>query len=447
VGNGDPALNHANLYSDLLHSVGIYLEDINTRAYADNPDLLDSAFTVPLLELVLSQFSQIYFPELLGMTLNLEWEVVGLKPIIKLFESFGLNAQFYKMHVGIDNAVNGHGGKAKRAVEIYLDHIRAESGEVEMQAQWRRIWRGYTAFKYLGSLFSDLTNKLAKPPTPTQQVYAMVRRKAPYARLNHNDKRIGPNFLNDWFDDIPGLIGRVDSDGKYTSGALVTGGYIIPGDPDHSPFFNLLKFTGPMYKVFNDDEIKLWERWVRSIGPQAPPPPPPADPGAAMSKLIDLMRDRQSGTPGHATNSLAGPDPDHPGQDVTNTVARWFDGTPTPAFMQALANEENGWVVKGNAGASRFVTELLSGDHPMARALGEQRPELGNKTGREVAIAWINAGCPIPGAPRDLAGEVRRLREEAHAAGRRLRRLMLDSPASEILSQPGGRLLGNGTIH
>ncbi len=457
AGNGDPALNHANLYTDLLRGAGVYFEDINTRVYADNPDLLDSAFTVPLMELVLSQFSQYYFPELLGMTLNLEWEVVALKPTIMLFDRFGLNSQFYRMHVGIDNAVDGHGGKAKRAVEIYLDHVRAESGEAAMREQWRRIWRGYTAFKYTGTLMADLANKLANPPSLTQQVYTMVRRKARYAKLNHGTKRVGPNLLNDWFDDVRGLIGFVDQAGAYHAGAMVSAGYLVAGDPENSPFFKLLEFTGPMYKVFDETEVELWKEWTRSIGGTAATPPPPADPGAAMAALIDLMRDRQSGTPGHDINTLAGPDSDHPGAAVTRTVSSWFGGTPTPAFMQALADGSNGWVVSGNSGASKFVTQLLSGNHPMATALGAPIASLGGKTGREVAIAWIDAGCPIPAADRlrtfaparvvERNGRIRRLREQAHASGRRLRRVMLESPESEILGQPTERLIGNGAVH
>src|SRR5262249_52913719 len=45
TGNGDPALNHANLYTALMQSVGIYLPDLRSRAYADNPAILDSAYT------------------------------------------------------------------------------------------------------------------------------------------------------------------------------------------------------------------------------------------------------------------------------------------------------------------------------------------------------------------------------------------------------------------
>src|SRR5207244_2789852 len=112
-----------------MHSVGFYPEAISTRAYADDPAVLDSAYTVPLLELVVSQFSDNYFPEILGMTLQLEWEVLDLKKAIKLFDTYGLNAQFYRLHVGIDNAADGHGAKARRAVQLHLEQVRAESGE------------------------------------------------------------------------------------------------------------------------------------------------------------------------------------------------------------------------------------------------------------------------------------------------------------------------------
>jgi len=152
VGAGDPKLNHANIYTALLHSVDIYLPDIRTREYADNPDLLDSAFTVPLFQLVVSEFSQAFFPELLGMTQYLEWSSVELKNMVRLNEHFDLDPHFYEMHVAIDNAATGHGAMARRAVELHLEQTRAELGEDAMQAQWKRIWNGYVAFATTGTL-------------------------------------------------------------------------------------------------------------------------------------------------------------------------------------------------------------------------------------------------------------------------------------------------------
>src|SRR5680860_151850 len=64
VGNGDPRLNHSNVYTDLLHSVGIYLEPVASRAFVENEAIVDSAFTSPLFQLAISQFSEDYIPEL-----------------------------------------------------------------------------------------------------------------------------------------------------------------------------------------------------------------------------------------------------------------------------------------------------------------------------------------------------------------------------------------------
>jgi hypothetical protein len=45
-----------------------------------DPTILDSAFQVRVFELVISKFTEEYFPEIIGMTLQLEWCVLGLKP-------------------------------------------------------------------------------------------------------------------------------------------------------------------------------------------------------------------------------------------------------------------------------------------------------------------------------------------------------------------------------
>ncbi|MEH2329957.1 LodA/GoxA family CTQ-dependent oxidase [Nostoc sp.] len=260
AGNGTTELNHCNLYSDLLHSVGIYLQDVNTRDYADNPEMLDSAYTTSLFELVISQFSESFFPELLGMTLQLEWEVVGLVPTRDLFSFFGIDSQFYSLHIGIDNAAAGHGAKAKRAVDIYLDQVLAASGEEAVQESWKRIWNGYIAFALTGTVGQDLADLLEKRKlTPMkdqlrQRMIEMLERKKPFASLNHGTIKVGPMLLNDWFEDPDNFLT-----------ALVDNRYINPDEPEKSYLFTKFEFTGPMYKVFSDEEIKLWHDWAHSL--------------------------------------------------------------------------------------------------------------------------------------------------------------------------------------
>ncbi len=421
VGAGDPKLNHANIYTALLNSVDIYLPDIRTREYAENPDLLDSAFTVPLFQLVVSEFSQAFFPELLGMTQYLEWSSVELKNMVRLNEYFDLDPHFYEMHVAIDNAATGHGAMARRAIELYLEQSRADMGEEAMQAQWERVWNGYVAFATTGTLADDMLKKRLHPPTSADKVTAMVEERASRARVNHGQKRLAGKLLNDLFADPAEVMA-----------GLIDGGMVLAGDPDNSPFFSLLTPGGPMYKVFTDTEIEIWRTWVRSLpGPAADTAGPaqlPVTPAERMAHLIDTMRRRQKGQPAHQAEKLTGPDPSAPSQLVSQPVAWWFD-QPTEAFMQALAHDDGGWIVPGDAQRSRFVSDLLQGKNAMARALGVVAPGMGGVTWASIAIDWINNGCPQP------------------AGVTAARPLTLLSPPDRVAAHPTRKIHGTGSAH
>jgi len=326
LGDGNVEQNHANVYTDMLKSVNIYLPDLHTRAYADNPALLDSSFTTTVFLLGISQFNDEFFPELLGMTLNLEWGSVSLPRQVNMYTAFGITPKYYTLHVGIDNASEGHGAIAKQAVEMYLELVRQQEGEEAMQAAWKRVWTGYVAFGTLGTLGADL----AELPTPQNQgpnqlwnaMADMIQSKAQYASLMHSDIRIGENRLNDWFEDPFGLMV-----------ALQEAGFIIPGDLD-SPMFRLMSFNGPMYKVFSDEQLQLWQRWVLSLPATQGKPPAKRAPAKKESPVmmaydnmrivVDMLRARQQGVSGHNIR-LAGPDPKNPANKTTMSLHEWFN--------------------------------------------------------------------------------------------------------------------------
>jgi pyrroloquinoline quinone (PQQ) biosynthesis protein C len=49
-GNGNPELNHSNVWRTLCHSVGFYPEDHKSRDFAEDPRFLDEAFTNSLYQ-------------------------------------------------------------------------------------------------------------------------------------------------------------------------------------------------------------------------------------------------------------------------------------------------------------------------------------------------------------------------------------------------------------
>lgn len=260
VGEGRIEKSHANIYTELLRSLGIYLPDPRSRAYAFDERMISSAFAVPVLQLAVSQFSDEYLPELLGMTLQLEWTVPGLYPVQRQSDFVGADSHFFKLHIGIDNAADGHGAMAKRAVKLYLEDIARAGGEAAMQEAWRRVWRGFLAFGDTGTLGDDMTTLMESlhKRTPAHVVEAIIAHKAPFGQRNHHAKELGGTTINALFNNPKEFMKQ-----------LRNAGYIVPGRPEDSRFFKLCSFDGPMYKVFNEEELDAWRRWTLWLGTAA----------------------------------------------------------------------------------------------------------------------------------------------------------------------------------
>jgi hypothetical protein len=250
VGAGDPAQNHANIYTQTLASVGINTAPLASIEYAQDDKLLESSFTLPLFQLAVSQFTDQFLPEILGMTLFLEWESVELATTARLLEHFKIDPTYYRLHVAIDNADAGHGAIAKRAVKRYLSGFADE--EVRQQ-QWSRIWNGYVAFRITGTLGQDVVTELLSPARARARVLAMIDHKKRYGSLAHGGLPAG-GMTNNLFDNPAQLLDT-----------LVASRQVKPGDPDASPFIRQMDFGGRMYRVFTIEERQDWEDWIRSL--------------------------------------------------------------------------------------------------------------------------------------------------------------------------------------
>lgn len=387
IGNGDPAQNHANIYTDLMHSAGIYMPPLNSRAYADNLDVWDASFSSPAYQSAIARFPETYFPELLGMTLYLEWEAIYLPAMVKLYEYHGFPSLFYKLHVAIDNPVNGHGARARDAVNLYLDHVRAEGGDSEVQAHWRRIWTGYLAFRFGG--FDEWRYRLTNPIPVFDLMVALVNQKKHYGQLNHHSLRFGPNLINDLFDEPDIFLTE-----------LSRSDLIVRGDAKSSPIFGLMSQTGPMLKVFSAKDKALWTEWINSMAKD--PAGAALSPASAMVVLLTKLTPRGTAVPAHGSEELTGEfrDPAKKGKltKVTKPVSWWFQIEQPDRFMAALADPANGWVLPRNPQGSRLVTALITSTNKMARFLARPVPELGGKPARNVIIDWIADGCNLPPA-------------------------------------------------
>lgn len=411
LGDGIASMNHCNIYRDLCHSIGYYPQPIESREFAFDPQFLDSAFTVPAFQLAISEFSEDYYPELIGMTLMLEWEVVQLKQTRDSMIFTGLDPHFYVMHIGIDNAVNGHGQRAADAVRLYLQNMRVNGGEPAVQEAWRRIWNGFVAFGNIGTFGDDLLKLVSQKRSLRSQMLAMIERKANYGSRNHQKHMVGKSRIDEWFADPPGFLQ-----------ALQDEKWITPGDWANSRMNGLMNFeTGPMYRVFTQDEIDLWEAYTMSLA--APPPrpvPPDVSSARAMAALVDQLRPVQKGSAGHATHMMAADD------GTIHTLSWWFE-QPTGTLLKALASPINDLVRPGDPASSRFYTELIAPTGPMGSIFGLPASPPNTGTWRDVVHQWIVDGCPLL-EPKTFS-------------------LRLTTPRAKRDRHPTGRIFGMGGVH
>ena len=337
LGDGVTSQNHANIYRDLCHSFGFYPPPVASSAFARDTSFLDAAFDSATFQLGIAEFSGRFYPEIIGMTLWLEWTVLDLHRITQMVEKARLNSHFYRMHIAIDNASSGHGAGILRAVKLYLRQIATEGGDQAVQEHWKRIWNGYVAFSHtFAILIRQVIAVIKKPLTLEERLVDLIRQKQPYAQYNHARRELGGVAINSLFDyPVELLQGLLDE------------GYIVPGEPDKSRLFKALEFRGgPMYKVFTDDEIKLWHDWCLELGRKQKDP---------VEDAVVALKDRLSTVDPHLARLV-----------TTDRLKAWQEATSDHRILLwfEIASEEV--TAKARAG------KIRRNDKAQMQALGRQ---------------------------------------------------------------------------
>jgi len=393
VGNGEISENHSNVYEDLLRSQGLYLPPVTSREFVEL-DLAPGAWRAPVFQQTIGLFPQTFFPELLGMTLFLEWEATPtLMPTAKMLEGRGINPLFYSLHVAIDNISEGHGALAKDAVKIYLDEKREEGGERAVQEHWVRIWNGYVGWATAGFNGAGMQERrllldkkrinVGTPETPecfpdfkgyyAERMKRLIERKSFAASTVHGRHLLDGVLLNSLFANPVELMNK-----------MVSSGLVDIAKPRHSRLFELMEFGGPMYRVFTDADKDVIYDWLESLSDTSTDEcidPVPDDPGPTdwPKKMHELIRRfARVGRRGHDRLVLTD------ASGAATPLNEFFDDPVE--FMRALVR--SGWVVPGAPDRSMFLTRILENGGPMQGELGDN--------GVEIVREWIRGGAAEP---------------------------------------------------
>lgn len=165
LGNGDPQLNHPNIYRKLMAQMGVELPEFRSREFSQWDGFADEAFDVPAFWLSLSQFPRRFLPETLGLNLAMELSGVGgaYRTAHDELRHYGFSTLFVDLHNTIDNASTGHCALALDAIEQYMDEV-VQSGDVTRIAErWKRIWIGFRSLSPRPKRWRERFKRLAYP--------------------------------------------------------------------------------------------------------------------------------------------------------------------------------------------------------------------------------------------------------------------------------------------
>lgn len=395
VGNGESQQNHSNVYENLLLSQGINLPPVSSLDFLDI-DVAPGAWRAPVFQMCMGLFPQEFFPELIGMTLLLEWEATPtLMPAVNMLRGRGIDPLFYALHVAIDNISEGHGAISKEAVKIYLDEKFEEGGDEATQMNWLRIWRGYVTWATAGFSGEGLAIRrleidrksinIGTPDSPIcipdfksfyrNRMIGLIGKKAPYAKDVHGAVSVGGVKLNSLFDNPEELLDK-----------LLDAKFFDIKSPRDSRFFDLLEFDGPMYKVFTSDDVDTVLDWLESVSISQEgciePLPQTSPSDDAVLAVIGLINDVASRAKRSHDELIL---PDETGKAVP--LVSFFDSPQR--LMSALIR--GGWVIPYAADRSMLITRVVENSGPME---GELTPEQ-----VESLKKWINEGALMPSDP------------------------------------------------
>ena len=237
----DEAGSPAAAYRGLLARAGCLLPPVVTWQFSQDERVGLPALAFAALQLVLGHAASSRFAETIGFTLGYvtsdsPWRLVALE------------AERRRA------VLEGLGRRAVRATQIHL----ASFDGAELAAQESRVIRGYALYQRAEAEYrASLEALAAHCPSPAEKVAEILRRKVVFARGYHGNAWLDGRSLDDWF-------AREPFDAAGFLQCFAASGYAA-GAAGKRPFDRLTGFGGPMFGIFNREELALIGDWLDAL--------------------------------------------------------------------------------------------------------------------------------------------------------------------------------------
>lgn len=237
LGLGRAQSNHVCIFNDLLLNLG--LENFVL-------DLEDEYYHQPVIQLALAYAPPEFIPEIIGF--NLGYEQLPLHLLISNYElnELGINAQYFNLHITIDNFDNGHADLATKALEkIYNKFIDKNNFIDKLKIGFSLNNKGLSSVQIIKNL--NLETLVVK----------ILQRKALVGNAIHNDKcKLNQKTINEWLSTPDSVVDFIE--------VLIEKKWINLGKyPEESRFWHLINHEqGKMFGVFTQTEKQIIYDWI-----------------------------------------------------------------------------------------------------------------------------------------------------------------------------------------
>lgn len=258
VGQGQGQLTQGQpaLYRHLLETVDVQLPAVSSRHLFEHVDILCSSWDLSAYRLSLAQHPESCRHEILGAAL-LDLFVALPGPLQRAVGAGALAGAKY-VSARLDDARLRMIDQARQAIQLALDASDAVDLDRSGPSAAQRVALGFMSSLHLLRRWErDVEANLQGGHIgPWRSMVRLVQRKGRYAVDYHGRQTLAQQPFDD-------LIVR-DPEGFVR--ALARSRWVSPGKPDGSLLFTkLLRFGGPMFRVFSDDEITILRQWIAAL--------------------------------------------------------------------------------------------------------------------------------------------------------------------------------------
>jgi hypothetical protein len=228
----DDSCSPAFAYRGLLNQNRMSLPAATAWQFAHNPRISAAALHFANLQLALGLHSAALLPETVGFTLAY---VQSPSP----WRLPALNSDHR------DAILVNVGAQVNHALLAFSEDAESHN----------RISKGFALHKTFEAHYRNKLRAFYQRLRPkAEEVAQMIRRKLPFARGYHAKVKLGGRGLEEWFADTP-----FDMLGFLKAFSVSS---FAQGNKGNRPFDRLTRFGGPMFGVFDNEEMELIDAWL-----------------------------------------------------------------------------------------------------------------------------------------------------------------------------------------